>query len=630
MARPVWPTNSSVVKRSRPSFTSSSVVDPDGDRVQYYFRVVDSPTFGTYLNVLVDSGWQDVPTWTPPAGTFVAGTTYYWYVYTSDGTGSGVVEPTAATQYSFSYSPTSATLSAPLAPRLYSWSDGSFVDWDPPASGAEQLDFYQVELKRSDGTVITTQQVCGNCTSARFTSDYDRGYHLSYTGELQARIVGRATDGQVVSVATALVAKANGSVPVCARESTGPLTPSQRGAALGAADLDAPEPTFDPYDDLLTRLDLEALLPLVDQVVGARLAGTWITDSAPDLLCVGVVNLQPGDVAALRGMIRGPQMRIEVLPLQYSQALLQDAKHAAVASLQAQSNRLWSDVSVFVDDATNTVVVRFDSDDPLGRLAVLGTGYATTIFNFQVDPIAREVELAGNPNPTRRSYNKFQAGLEIRHNPGGLTGRSSCTSGFTMRERSSGRLVGITAGHCLDGGSASSNNVIVYGGDLPSQQPLIGTVIRNTWEHGGQTDAAYFSIDDQAKATNQVWLTKTKASPVTRDLSERATRASGLKLCFSSFIDGYSKDTCGRLREHDKERIFEGRRYTQQYCIDAAFAREGSSGGPVFAVTKNGDLRAAGIVSTGYKAVTGTTYRGVCFATMHDIKLVNGLDTYFG
>lgn len=77
------PVNGAVVATATPTFKSSAATDADGDAVKYWFRVATSPDgeSGSVLN----SGWLTSPQWTPPAGSLQDGVSYWWHVWTWDG-----------------------------------------------------------------------------------------------------------------------------------------------------------------------------------------------------------------------------------------------------------------------------------------------------------------------------------------------------------------------------------------------------------------------------------------------------------------------------------------------------------------------------------------------------------------
>ncbi|MBV6508723.1 MAG: hypothetical protein JJLCMIEE_01789 [Acidimicrobiales bacterium] len=67
-----------------PTLVVEEVADPDEDEVDYWFRVWSTP--GEYENGLVlNSGWVEDPSWTPPADALEEGVFYTWRAYSSDG-----------------------------------------------------------------------------------------------------------------------------------------------------------------------------------------------------------------------------------------------------------------------------------------------------------------------------------------------------------------------------------------------------------------------------------------------------------------------------------------------------------------------------------------------------------------
>ncbi len=90
-SQPTSPPEAASLMSTTPTLMSTSVVDPDGDTVRYWYRVsnTNNPEQGQVLN----SGWQTSPSWTIPAGSLINGVTYTWYVITWDGVGSFVTSP---------------------------------------------------------------------------------------------------------------------------------------------------------------------------------------------------------------------------------------------------------------------------------------------------------------------------------------------------------------------------------------------------------------------------------------------------------------------------------------------------------------------------------------------------------
>ena len=81
--QPTGPANGSILMTEQPTFTGTTGSDPDGDGLSYWFRV--STNADGWSGSLLNSGGIGSPNWTPPAGSLVDGTTYYWTMYTGDG-----------------------------------------------------------------------------------------------------------------------------------------------------------------------------------------------------------------------------------------------------------------------------------------------------------------------------------------------------------------------------------------------------------------------------------------------------------------------------------------------------------------------------------------------------------------
>ncbi|MFC9558177.1 PA14 domain-containing protein [Agromyces sp. NPDC056965] len=76
------PVDGGIVVTTEPTLSVAPPVNSENRPLKYWFRVAtgaDSRTGG-----VVNSGWLDTPSWTPPAGSLQDGTTYSWTVLTKD------------------------------------------------------------------------------------------------------------------------------------------------------------------------------------------------------------------------------------------------------------------------------------------------------------------------------------------------------------------------------------------------------------------------------------------------------------------------------------------------------------------------------------------------------------------
>jgi RHS repeat-associated protein len=80
-ATPVSPPNESQTYSLTPTLT----VNNAGPGIQYYFRIATGQDAESG-SVIANSGWQSSPSWPVPPNTLRDGGTYYWHVWTSDGT----------------------------------------------------------------------------------------------------------------------------------------------------------------------------------------------------------------------------------------------------------------------------------------------------------------------------------------------------------------------------------------------------------------------------------------------------------------------------------------------------------------------------------------------------------------
>ncbi|MGH8976407.1 MAG: PA14 domain-containing protein, partial [Acidimicrobiia bacterium] len=109
--------------------------DPNGDQVQYWYRVAryDGPGVGddAETNVVYDSGWTTASSLTVPAGVLAWNATYTWHVYTYDGV--VVTSP----NWVWWFSPTNA---APSTPTLSAPPNGATVGLTNPTLSASAAD----------------------------------------------------------------------------------------------------------------------------------------------------------------------------------------------------------------------------------------------------------------------------------------------------------------------------------------------------------------------------------------------------------------------------------------------------------------------------------------------------------
>lgn len=134
MATPLSPANGATFHTLTPTL-SVSASDPDGDQVQYYYRVARyvGPGNGdnAETNVVYNSGWTTSSSLAVPAGVLAWNATYTWHVYTYDGV--AVTSP----NWVWWFSPTNA---APSTPTLGAPPDGATVGVTNPTVSASASD----------------------------------------------------------------------------------------------------------------------------------------------------------------------------------------------------------------------------------------------------------------------------------------------------------------------------------------------------------------------------------------------------------------------------------------------------------------------------------------------------------
>jgi len=86
-AAPISPPDGARWTTPTPTLSVSPATDPDGDPVQYLFRVATGPDANSAA-IVAQSSWQAGTSWPVPANTLVNGQTYYWQAWTYDGNSS--------------------------------------------------------------------------------------------------------------------------------------------------------------------------------------------------------------------------------------------------------------------------------------------------------------------------------------------------------------------------------------------------------------------------------------------------------------------------------------------------------------------------------------------------------------
>ncbi|MBA2609355.1 MAG: DNRLRE domain-containing protein, partial [Actinobacteria bacterium] len=76
------PADAQTVLTTRPQLSVNAATDPDGETVKYLFQIATGAD--AQSGQTVTSGYVTTPTFQPPDGALVDGTTYYWKAYTAD------------------------------------------------------------------------------------------------------------------------------------------------------------------------------------------------------------------------------------------------------------------------------------------------------------------------------------------------------------------------------------------------------------------------------------------------------------------------------------------------------------------------------------------------------------------
>ncbi|MGI8710978.1 MAG: PA14 domain-containing protein, partial [Acidimicrobiales bacterium] len=80
---PSSPSDHALVTSTDVTLAVNAGSDPDGDPLQYWFKVATDPD--AQSGSVLSSGWQNTTSWAVPSGALVDGQTYYWSAYTWDG-----------------------------------------------------------------------------------------------------------------------------------------------------------------------------------------------------------------------------------------------------------------------------------------------------------------------------------------------------------------------------------------------------------------------------------------------------------------------------------------------------------------------------------------------------------------
>lgn len=386
-----------------------------------------------------------------------------------------------------------------------------------------------------------------------------------------------------------------------------------------------------PYDQVALDLDPTVIVPALTDAFGERYGGYWIeVRENDDVMHIGVVGATPAD-GALVAELTGGHPRVVTDAVEHGLTDLLAAQDAIAASIDPEDGNF----AVETDPATNSVVVRTESSDEAGTLAVAqdaarrGAAEQAAAPAEQpregpapappadiappADAPATDVAAAVTVEPAtdiviepqdRRNFPPFEAGQSALI---AWPGRHvACTTGFLFHNRAFGYF-GSTAGHC---GNFGAGVAIL---------PHIADVVRlngyfpNKWV---MADAAFMSMSAHPWAAWPMVNTGNGVRGVTgRYLNTQL--GTGLRLCF----EGITSDSgnCGALV-----------RVNEWLCCDAAGhgyfysclnypSLGGDSGGPVYFPQGASQAVAAGLVSS---SVTINGQRLTCFTMVESIEFM--------
>lgn len=388
-----------------------------------------------------------------------------------------------------------------------------------------------------------------------------------------------------------------------------------------------------PYDQIALELDPTVIVPALMEAFGERYGGYWIeVRETDDVMHVGVVGATPAD-GELVAQVTGGHPRVVTDPVEHGLTDLLAAQDEIAASIDPDDGNF----AVETDPATNSVVVRTESSDEAGTLAVAqdaarrGAGEQETAAAGEprrgpvpappaeaaeapeapAEAPATDVATAVTVEPAtdiviepqdRRNFPPFEAGqIALIAWPGRQV---QCTTGFLFHSRYFGYF-GSTAGHC---GNVGHGVAII---------PHIVDAIRmngyfpNKWV---SADTAFFSLSARPWPAWPMINTGNGVRGITgRYLNTQI--GTGLRLCFEGVTS--NSGNCGAVVRANEWLCCDatGRGYFYS-CLNYP-SLGGDSGGPVYFPRGASQAVAAGTVSS---SVTINGQRLTCFTLVESIE----------
>lgn len=161
VSNPISPSGGAILTTTQPTLSTTAVADPEGNTVQYFYRVRDAATGA----VAVDSGWLTSSSWGVPGGRLSYGRSYRWEVFTWDGLHPVAIGPSSQASFQIA----SEVTGAPGNVVATRGDTMATVTWSAPSLSVPLLTSYTVHTYRASDNVKLFATPVGTATSATVT-----------------------------------------------------------------------------------------------------------------------------------------------------------------------------------------------------------------------------------------------------------------------------------------------------------------------------------------------------------------------------------------------------------------------------------------------------------------------------
>lgn len=194
-------------------------------------------------------------------------------------------------------------------------------------------------------------------------------------------------------------------------------------------------------------------------------------------------------------------------------------------------------------------------------------------------------------------------GMSIYEDTDNGTMVDTCTASFLVRDRTTGRLGMLTAGHCVD---AHPSSALYYTSALDGQNYTLGSFVAHEYakDSDGEIllDAALFTVNSSLSATGKVGNQYPLDAPIA--YAPLAANFVGKKACKFGSKTGAG---CGTITEVTRSTV----------TVSGPLVIKGDSGAPVYYVNQNGTASPIGILSNG-DGTSSHTFRAVLIEPILD------------